>query len=218
MRKFSDQFESETVGGSASVVLEGGEKALKWSETAAAGTVLQAWPRAAGQLTIAHAGAGKPWATVSSLAAIPLKAPVASGYRIVKSVSAVEQKTAGAWSRGDVYRVRLELEAQSDMSWVVVDDPVPAGASVLGTGLGRDSTIPGGGEKRTGAVWPAFEERGFDAFRAYYEFVPKGKWRVEYTVRLNNAGQFNLPASRVEAMYAPEMFGEIPNAALKVGP
>ena len=38
-------------------------------------------------------------------------------------------------------RVRLDLEAQSDMSWVVVNDPVPAGAAILGTGLGRDSQI-----------------------------------------------------------------------------
>jgi uncharacterized protein YfaS (alpha-2-macroglobulin family) len=35
-------------------------------------------------------------------------------------------------------------------------------------------------------------------------------------VRLNNAGEFALPPTRAEALYAPEMFGEIPNAKLKV--
>jgi alpha-2-macroglobulin len=35
-------------------------------------------------------------------------------------------------------------------------------------------------------------------------------------VRLNNPGQFLLPATRVEAMYAPEMFGESPNATIAV--
>jgi uncharacterized protein YfaS (alpha-2-macroglobulin family) len=35
-------------------------------------------------------------------------------------------------------------------------------------------------------------------------------------VRLNNVGDFALPPSRVEAMYAPEMFGEYPNARVKV--
>ena len=103
------------------------------------------------------------------------------------------------------------------MSWVVVNDPVPAGATILGTGLGRDSQILSGGETRQGWVWPAFEERKLDSFRAYYRFVPKGKWTVEYTARLNNAGEFLLPPTRVEAMYAPEMFGEMPNAKLKVG-
>lgn len=213
IRKFSEQFESVAVTGNANVVL--GDK--KWSGPVP-GTVLQAWPKGAAQLNLSMSpgSTGKPWATVQSVAAILLKAPLSSGYKVVKTITPVEQKTAGAWSRGDVYRVRLDLEAQADMGWVVVDDPIPASASVLGTGLGRDSQLLTGGEKRTGAVWPAYEERTFEAFRAYYEYVPKGKWSVEYTVRLNNSGEFNLPATRIEAMYAPEMFGENPNGAVKV--
>ena len=61
-------------------------------------------------------------------------------------------------------------------------------------------------------------ERGFDAFHAYYRFVPKGTWVVEYTLRLNNPGRFELPPTRVEAMYAPEMFGELPNLPVTVNP
>ncbi len=213
IRKFSEKFESVAVTGTTSVVL--GEQ--KWSGPLPARPVLQAWPKGPAQLNISHAGSGKPWATVQSLAAIPLKAPLSSGYTVAKTITAIEQKTPGVWSRGDVYRVRLDLEAQADMSWVVVDDAIPASATVLGNGLGRDAQILGSGEQRTGWVWPTYEERTFEAFRAYYEFVPKGKWRVEYTVRLNNAGDFNVPATRIEAMYAPEMFGESPNAAVKVG-
>ena len=48
--------------------------------------------------------------------------------------------------------------------------------------------------------------------------MPKGSFSLSYTVRLNNAGQFGLPATRVEALYAPEMFGEAPNARMKVAP
>lgn len=161
-------------------------------------------------------GTGRPWATIQSLAAIPLKDAFSSGYKIKKSLTPVEQKKKGKWSKGDVVRVRLELESQADMTWVVVNDPVPAGSSILGTGLGRDSQILTGDERSEGWVWPAFEERSFEAFRAYYEFVPKGKWTVEYTVRLNNEGTFNLPETRVEALYAPEMFGEIPNRRMEV--
>ena len=39
---------------------------------------------------------------------------------------------------------------------------------------------------------------------------------MDYTIRLNNVGEFSLPPSRVEAMYAPEMFGETPNAKIRV--
>jgi uncharacterized protein YfaS (alpha-2-macroglobulin family) len=96
------------------------------------------------------------------------------------------------------------------MGWVAVLDPIPAGATILGTGLGGDSAILTEDEKRQGWVWPAYEERTHDSFRAYYRFVPKGAFTVEYTLRLNNEGHFNLPAARVEAMYAPDLFGEIP--------
>ena len=112
--------------------------------------------------------------------------------------------------------MRLELEAQSDMAWVVVEDPVPGGATILGSGLGGQSPLLTREERREGYAWPAFEERRFDSFRAYYRYVPKGRWVVEYTVRLNNPGTFLLPATRVEAMYAPEMFGESPNAPVAV--
>ena len=215
---FAAKFETEAVTGVTSAELAKQDRALDWSQQPEGGGLLFPWPAGEASLVLAQQGTGKPWATVQSLAAIPLTEPFSSGYRIARTVSAVEQKKQGQWSRGDVLRVRLELEAQSDMSWVVVNDPVPAGAAILGTGLGRDSQILSSGEKKQGWVWPAFEERKFDSFRAYYRFVPKGKWTLEYTLRLNNAGEFLLPETRVEALYAPEMFGEAPNAKVTVAP
>ena len=130
---------------------------------------------------------------------LPLKEPFSTGYKVKKTFAAVDRKRNGAWSRGDVVRVRLELESQADRTWVVVSDPVPAGATILGSGLGRDSSLLTQGETQgEWWTWPAFEERSFEAFRSYFEYVPKGKWTVEYTVRLNNPGTFLLPATRVE--------------------
>jgi uncharacterized protein YfaS (alpha-2-macroglobulin family) len=37
-------------------------------------------------------------------------------------------------------------------------------------------------------------------------------------LRVNNPGDFLLPETRVEALYSPEMFGELPNAQVSVGP
>jgi uncharacterized protein YfaS (alpha-2-macroglobulin family) len=135
---------------------------------------------------------------------------------VKRTVTPVEQAVKGRYTRGDVLRVTVEVNASADMTWVVVSDPVPGGATILGTGLGRDSAIASSGEKRSGWAWPAFEERGFEAFRSYYEYVPKGTIKLEYTLRLNNVGEFALPPTRVEAMYAPEMFGETPNDKVKV--
>ena len=218
MEKFSKAFEGEPVSGISTGRLSGQSKSMDWGESSKGGALLFTWPEKRETLTASHAGAGKPWMTVQSLAAIPLKEPFSSGYRIEKKVIPLEKKNAARWSRGDLARVRLDLEAQSDQTWVVVSDPIPSGATILGTGLGRDSQLLTQGEERKGYVWPAYEERSFEAFRAYYEYVPKGKWSVEYTVRLNQPGAFQLPTTRVEALYFPEMMGEIPNEPMEVQP
>jgi hypothetical protein len=176
------------------------------------------WPVKQADLLINHEGTGKPWTTIQSIAAIPLKEPFSSGYTIKKTVTPVEQKRKGAWSRGDVARVKLELESQADMTWVVVNDPIPAGSTILGSGLGGDSSLLTKDERGAGWAWPVFAERTFTAYRAYYEYVAKGKWSLEYTVRLNTSGSFELPETRVEALYAPEMFGETPNAGMTINP
>ena len=216
--KFSAKFETVKVGGRTVAHMGGARQAIDWSIHADGGNLLLPWPDRAGTLSVTQEGAGKPWLTVQSLAAIPLKAPLRAGYSITRTVTAVEQKDKAKWSRGDVLRVRLEVDAQSDMTWVVVSDPVPAGGTVLGSGLGRDSAIATRTERREGSAWAAYEERSFEAFRSYYEYLPRGKHVFEYTVRLNNPGRFALPPTRVEAMYAPESFGELPNASLEVAP
>ena len=219
--KFSAKFESDPVAGKTVASIDAGTSATPvadWAKQPDGGHALLAWPPTTGTLTVKQEGTGKPWLTVQSLAAIPLKAPFSAGYSVARSVTAVEQKDKTHWSRGDVMKVHIEIDAQSDMTWVVVSDPVPGGATILGSGLGRDSQLATRTEKRSGTAWPAFEERGFEAFRSYFDYLPRGKHVIEYTVRLNNPGRFALPPTRVEAMYAPESFGEAPNASVEVFP
>jgi uncharacterized protein YfaS (alpha-2-macroglobulin family) len=218
VEKFSKAFEAVPVSGITRAALLGQSHVTDWNASPKGRSSLFPWPTKKEELSVSHQGAGKPWATFQSLAAIPLKEPFSSGYKIKKTVIPIEQKRPHQWSHGDILRVRLELEAQADQTWVVVSDPVPAGASILGKGLARDSELLTKGEERKGWVWPAFEERSFEVFRAYYEYVPKGNWAVEYTLRLNQSGRFQLPTTRVEALYFPEMLGEIPNQIIEILP
>ena len=50
---------------------------------------------------------------------------------------------------------RMVLDAQTDMSQVVMADPVPAGATILGSGLGRDSAIASAGNAQPSGGWLA---------------------------------------------------------------
>jgi uncharacterized protein YfaS (alpha-2-macroglobulin family) len=192
--------------------------AVDWAVQPEGATLRLPWPPSPALLSVVQRGGGRPWLSVQSLAAVPLKAPLRAGYSVTRRVGVVTQQKPGRWSRGDVMRVRLEVDAQSDMSWVVLSDPVPGGATLLGSGLGRDSVIAARGETREGSAWPAFEERATDAFRSYFEFLPRGRHVIEYSLRLGNPGRFALPPTRVEAMYAPESFGESPNDAVVVEP
>jgi hypothetical protein len=218
--KFSARFETTPVTGTTTATLGAETVSHAWRGSAAASPFAQRlpWPEGRDSVAFMQEGTGAPWITLQSIAAIPLTTAVSSGYRVTRTVTPVQQQTTGEWRRGDIARVRLDIDAQADMAWVVVDDPLPSGATALGRGLGGDSTLATQGERNQGAVWPAFEERSVAAYRAYYRFVPKGRFMVEYTVRLNNPGTFNMPATRVEAMYAPEMYGEAPNAAWAVLP
>jgi uncharacterized protein YfaS (alpha-2-macroglobulin family) len=214
LARFSQSFEKTKASGNTTI--EGGGKSLAVNVRREAQSREIPWPTGKDSVSVTHTGTGAPWAIIQSRAALPLKAPIFTGYSIRRTATPVEQKDRSGFSRGDVYRVTLEIDAQSDMTWVVVDDPIPSGALILGSGLGRDAGSLTQGEKQQGWAWPAFVERTHEAYRAYYEFVPKGKFKIEYTVRLNNPGRFDLPATRVEALYAPEMFGEVPNAAVAV--
>jgi alpha-2-macroglobulin len=241
LEKFSAAFEATPVAGVTSASMGAGKAAVDWSKVARIlatdpegekhQTTWFGAPASPGNLrnnsmflpwsgkdalNVNHTGTGKPWLTIQSVAAVQLKAPFSAGYQVKKTITPVEEAVKGQTSRGDVWRVTLEVTASADMTWVALTDPIPGGATILGGGLGRDSEIATKDERSGGSAWAAFEERSFESFRAYYGYVPKGKFSVEYTVRLNNAGEFSMPATRVEAMYAPEMFGETPNARIKV--
>jgi alpha-2-macroglobulin len=246
LERFSAVFEAEPVAGNTRATLGTATAVIDWSKVTrvtaedASGAMHQtSWfgaPASPGNfknntgflpwtgadkdsLAVAHSGSGKPWLTVQSVAAVQLKAPFSAGFAVKKTITPVEQAVPNQYSRGDVLRITIEVNASSDMTWVALSDPIPGGATILGGGLGRDSEIATQGEKKSSgwsSAWLAYEERSFEAYRAYYEYVPKGSFKTEYTIRLNNVGDFALPPTRAEAMYAPEMFGESPNARVRV--
>ncbi len=221
MDRFAQKFERTPVGGKTSASLGTAKAERDWSASDKTAPIALPWPAKAGaddRLSISHNGSGKPWATIQLLAAIPDGPARNAGYRISRKVTPIEEKTPGKISRGDLWRVSLSIEAEQDMSWVALSDPIPAGARIMGDGDGRDSAIATLGENRNARGFsPTYVERSFSAYRAYYAMLPKGRTTLEYTLRLNNAGDFALPPTRVEAMYAPDVFGELPNGRVKVG-
>lgn len=226
LRKFSAKFEKDKVSGETKVMAADISSTFNWSSVPNGESRLLVWPRGSDKANVSvqfnHAGGGKPWIHFETMAAIPLKAPFDLGYSITRKITSVTQATAGTWTVGDVANVELTVTAKYDQPWVVIKDPLPAGASHLGTGLDGSSTILDRAPKAKASVadiqvWPTeYEEKSFAHFVSYAAYLPKGTYRTSYRVRLNSAGDFKLPQTRVEAMYSPETFGEIPNGNWKV--
>jgi hypothetical protein len=164
---------------------------------------------------------GKPWMHFETLSAIPLLAPWDMGYAITRKITAIFQQTPQKWSMGDVANIELEVTAKADQSWVVIRDPIPAGASHLGTGLDGSSAIldlaPQTKTINEVRGWPSeYLEKTQAHFISYAGYLPRGRYKIDYRIRLNSVGEFKLPPTRVEAMYSPETFGELPYANWKV--
>jgi hypothetical protein len=159
----------------------------------ARGTVLQAWPRAGEPLEAAPPG--QPASRGPPCRAWP---PCPQGGRCrAATASPAPSRRSSRRPGAVVARRRLPRapghRAQADMSgwwWTIRFRPAPACSAPAWAAIRRSLS---GGERAAAGCYPAFQERTFEAFRAYYEFVPKGRWSVEYTVRLNNEGRFSLP-------------------------
>ncbi len=220
VKRFAARYPATAISGVTTMTLGAQKLTQSWPLSAGGQPLRFNLPMAATNMMLSHAGAG-PWATVSVTAAVPLTQPLFAGYVVKREVLPVQQAVKGQWSRGDVMRVKITVEAGAARSWVVINDPLPPGATVMG-GLGGQSQILQSqkveGEKQDGDWWdqPSYVESGKGAWRGYYQWMPRGTYTTEYNVRLNGSGSFNLPPTRAEAMYSPEIRGQLPNAPLTV--
>lgn len=215
-RAFSAQFERVPVRGQTTAAL-GEARATVTPAEAPVSAPLLPWPASGqGTLRLSHQGSGAPWASVLALAAVKFDGQRSAGYSVQKTLTPLSQRTPGQYSPGDVLKVTLDIRAEAGMGWVALNDPIPAGASLLGSGLGRDSQIAVSQAGNDDSVTPSFVERRHSGYLAYFRQLPAGVHRLSYTLRLNQAGVFQLPPTRIEAMYAPEQYGMLANAPLTV--
>ncbi|CAN5405002.1 MG2 domain-containing protein [soil metagenome] len=212
-RRFAGLYPASAITGTTTATLGSASRSQSWPMAADAAPLRL--PLVGGSLAMNQAAGAGPWATVSVSAAVPLRQALFAGYRMTKAIAFVSRKTPSQITRGDVVKVTITVDATAERNWVVVSDPVPPGATIVGD-LGGQSTMFGAAASGGEGVSPSYVERGRDAWRGYFAWVPAGRFTVEYVMRLNGAGTFGLPPSRVEAMYSPEIRAQVPNGGLTV--
>ncbi|NUN05226.1 MAG: hypothetical protein HUU57_05645 [Bdellovibrio sp.] len=156
------------------------------------------WKQSESNLVFTHQGSGKPWITTSYKTAVPVTKETFAGFHVQKKITPIEQKTKGVWSVGDTATVQLKVSAKTGQSWVVIEDPIPTGASILTN------------------TWATAVERKEELIRFYLNWFEGPETVIEYTIRFNQVGNYLLPALRVEAMYSPDIFAELPESTWTV--
>jgi len=213
-RKFAGLYPAEAISGTTTLALAGGTVSKAWPLAVDLRRASFPLPAMQTPLRLSQSGGAGPWASVSVSAAVPLTKTLNAGYKMTRQVDVVQARTKGVLTRGDVLKVTITVEASAERNWVVINDPIPAGATIIGDLGGQSSML--GQITGTDGVQPSYVERGNDAWRGFFAWVPAGKFSVAYTLRLNAAGRFSLPPSRVEAMYSPAIRAAVPNAPVTV--
>ncbi|UIJ45927.1 MG2 domain-containing protein [Sphingomonas cannabina] len=214
-QRFMAMYPAEAIAGITTASLGSSSISRSWPLAPDQRRFSLALPAAQAPLRLAQSGGSGPWAFVTVKAAVPLRQPLNAGYKMTKAVEVVQARTKGQLTRGDVIKVTITVDASAERNWVVVSDPVPAGATVVGGAANQSSMLgdlAGAGE----GVSPSYIERGKDAWRAYFAWVPRGTFKVSYVMRLNGVGRLQVPPTRVEAMYSPAIRAQWPNQPMVV--
>jgi uncharacterized protein YfaS (alpha-2-macroglobulin family) len=123
---------------------------------------------------------------------------------------------------GDVIRVQLTMIAPTDLYYVVVEDPLPAGCEGVDTSLNTTSVV---GERPNlrnltaeeesrwyrwygwGWWWFSHTEMRDEKVVLFASYLPRGTYQYTYTMRASVPGEFLVMPTFAYEMYFPEVFG-----------
>lgn len=126
----------------------------------------------------------------------------------------------GTLTAGSVAKISLTIATTQDRNFVVVDDPIPAGFEIIDRSFETtaSSILPSEMKPEEQWRWNPFKHREFYDDRALFfaDYLPAGIHTVSYLVRATRYGSFQLPSTRAEGMYEPEVFGQTSSKIFKV--
>jgi uncharacterized protein YfaS (alpha-2-macroglobulin family) len=175
----------------------------------------------------------------------PAEAPkvaVDQGFFVTKTLRAVRpeelstlsssapQRGTTKFRAGDLVVADLLVVTPSARTYVVVDDPLPAGFEPVDTGLsttssafsragseaacdGHDCSAASGGGYAY--VWSRRELRD-DRALYFVDHMSGGIYHYRYFARATTVGRFVVPPTKAEGMYEPETFGRTVAAVVEV--
>jgi uncharacterized protein YfaS (alpha-2-macroglobulin family) len=132
---------------------------------------------------------------------------------------------------GDVIQVKLTIIAPTDLYYVVVEDPLPAGFEGVDLSLKTTSVVGEQPELRNltaeeenrwfrwygwGWWWFSHSEMRDEKVVLFAQYLPRGTYEYTYLMRAGVPGEFLVMPSTAYEMYFPEVFGRSDGAKFVV--
>jgi hypothetical protein len=123
----------------------------------------------------------------------------------------------------------LTIVAPHDLYYVVVEDPLPAGAEAIDPSLATTSLV----EQRPTLFREAESEHGRDLYRWWWswysrsemrddkvvlfaDYLPAGTYEYTYTFRATRPGEYRVVPTDAREFYFPEVFGRAAGRLLTI--
>ncbi len=123
------------------------------------------------------------------------EARIRPGYSVVRPDARPEEDLGDAIDRagsGDKFTVRLKLTAREKLSYVILEDPLPAGVEVV-SGLTKGPVD--------------WEERRDEKMVFFLTDVPQGETEIIYVVQAIHPGEYDAMPAMAWPMYEPAIWG-----------
>ena len=145
-------------------------------------------------------------------------------YDAIDDEADVVREADGSWTivAGATVRVTVTMVADARRTNIALIDPLPAGLEAVNPALATSLTVPSSdpGVERTGSWFRGwFEHQNLrdDRVEAFTSFLPAGTYTYSYVARATTPGEFVVPPSRAEEIFAPEVFGRSSSDRVVIG-
>ncbi len=161
----------------------------------------------------------------ASLQAMDRGVVVAQQYRLVDPITgkASEQPISEA-QVGDTIQVRLTIVAPTNLHYLIVESPLPAGAEAIDPSLLNTSLVYEGPEFEPvdgDAPWfwwtPTSTDLRDEKVALFATELPAGTYEYTYQMRASLPGQFQVLPAVAYQMYFPEVWGRSAGAVFGIG-
>ncbi len=144
------------------------------------------------------------------------------GILIARQYTTLEGEYTDTAQVGDVIKVKLTLIAPTDLYYVIVEDPLPAGCEGVDLSLKTTSVVGERPELHNvtaedeyrwmrwygwGWWWFSHSEMRDEKVVLFARYLPRGTYEYTYLIRAGVPGEFQVLPATASQMYFPEVFG-----------